>query len=63
MLKYFFIFLSLSVSSSFAGQLPAMVIGQEKIDPGINLIFEGAIKADVFPSSNFVPIENSDVHL
>ena len=63
MLKYFFIFLSLSVSSSFAGQLPEMVIGQEKIDPGINLIFEGAIKDDVFPSSNFVPKENSDVHL
>ena len=58
MLKYFFIFLSLSVSSSFAGQLPEMVIGQEKIDPGINLIFEGAIKDDVFPSSNFVHKEN-----
>ena len=63
MLKYFFIFLSLSLSSSIAGQLPEMVIGQERIDPGINLIFEGAIKDDVFPSSNFVPKENSDVHL
>ena len=62
MLKYFFIFLSLSISSSIAGQLPEMVIGQERIDPGINLIFEGAIKDDVFPSSNFVPKENSDVH-
>ncbi|MED5437415.1 MAG: hypothetical protein VX806_04775 [Pseudomonadota bacterium] len=30
-----------------------MIIGEEKIEPGINIIFEGAIKDDIAPSDFF----------
>ena len=46
-----------------AADLPEMVIGQENIEPGIALIFEGAIKDDVQPSESFGSESDSDIHL
>jgi len=40
-----------------------MIIGEEKIEPGIIIIFEGAIKDDVAPSEFFLSESKTDVHL
>ena len=53
MKKYFFLFLSLSMAHNIFSELPEMIIGKEAIAPGINLIFEGAIKDDVSPAEKF----------
>lgn len=50
-------------SLSFSKQLPEMVIGKKDIDPGITLIFEGAIKDDVSPTSVFLAENESDIHI
>ena len=40
-----------------------LIIGEEKVDPGIILIFEGAVKDIVYPD-NFNLSENlSDIHI
>ena len=46
--KSLFIFIFF-VSSFVQAELPEMIIGEESISPGIDLVFEGAIKDDVFP--------------
>ena len=51
------------VSSFVQAELPEMIIGEESISPGIDLVFEGAIKDEVFPSSKFGSEENSDIHI
>jgi uncharacterized protein involved in high-affinity Fe2+ transport len=51
------------VSSFVQAELPEMIIGEESISPGIDLVFEGAIKDDVFPSSKFGSEEDSDIHI
>jgi len=48
---------------AFSQTLPEMVIGEENINPGIDLIFEGAIKDDVSPSYKFGKEATSDIHL
>ena len=40
-----------------------MVIGEELIAPGINLIFEGAVKDHIAPDMQHLPIDETDVHL
>ena len=40
-----------------------MIIGEEKIDPGIELIFEGAIKDDIFPGEFYLSEQKSDIHI
>ena len=40
-----------------------MIIGEEKIDPGIELIFEGAIKDDIFPEEFYLSEQKSDIHI
>ena len=57
------IFFSILFSLNVFGELPEMVIGQESVKPGINFVFEGAIKDDVTPSRNFGSEKNSDIHL
>ena len=49
--------------NAFSEDLPEMVIGEETISPGINLIFEGAIKDDVSPAYKFGKESTSDIHL
>ena len=63
MQKHISSFLVLIASLNISGELPEMILGNEKIEPGINLVFEGAIKDDVFPSSVFGSEEDSDIHL
>ena len=63
MQKHISFFLLLIASLNISGELPEMILGNEKIEPGINLVFEGAIKDDVFPSSVFGSEEDSDIHL
>lgn len=63
MSKNFLIILSLFLSKTILSELPEMVIGKETIDPGIEIIFEGAIKDDVSPVIKFVSIDQSDIHL
>lgn len=53
----FILFLNNSIYSS------EMIIGEEKIEPGINIIFEGAIRDDVAPSDFFLSESETDVHL
>ena len=50
-------------SSFVQAELPEMIIGEESISPGIDLVFEGAIKDDVFPSSKFGSEKDSDIHI
>lgn len=40
-----------------------LIIGEERIEPGIVLIFEGAIKDEVFPRSNNLDINNTNIHI
>ena len=61
--KFLFILLSLSIAKNIFSELPEMVIGEESIPPGINLIFEGAIKDDVSPAEKFGYEKDSDVHI
>ena len=49
--------------NTLSKDLPEMVIGEETISPGINLIFEGAIKDDVSPAYKFGKESTSDIHL
>ena len=59
------IFIGLSIYllmtiNSFSQEL---IIGEERIDPGIILIFEGAIKDMVMPESNNLSMEQTNVHI
>tara|TARA_B110000444_G_C18467996_1_gene423350 strand:+ start:52 stop:630 length:579 start_codon:yes stop_codon:yes gene_type:complete len=40
-----------------------MVIGEEKISPGINLVFEAAIKDDIEPKEFHLEEKDSDIHI
>jgi len=40
-----------------------LILGKERIPPGIDLIFEGAVKDDVTPAGQHLPIDKTHVHL
>ena len=40
-----------------------MIISEEEISPGIALVFEAAIKDDVYPSAKFGSEKDSDIHI
>jgi len=40
-----------------------LIIGEEKIPPGIIIIFEGAVKDKIHPSSLHLPEHQTDVHI
>ena len=40
-----------------------MIISKEEISPGITLVFEAAIKDEVYPSAKFGSEEDSDIHI
>ena len=40
-----------------------LIIGEERIEPGIVLIFEGAVKDVVIPKSNNLSVEETNVHI
>ena len=42
---------------------PELIIGKEKVDPGIVFIFEGAVKDNIHPSSSHLLESQTDVHI
>ena len=40
-----------------------LIIGEERVEPGIVLIFEGAVKDVVIPKSNNLSVEETNVHI
>ena len=40
-----------------------LIIGEEKVDPGIVFIFEGAVKDNIYPSSSHLSESQADVHI
>ena len=42
---------------------PELIIGEEKVDPGIVFIFEGALKDNIYPISFHLPESQTDVHI
>lgn len=40
-----------------------MIIGEERVEPGIMFIFEGAVKDHVMPMMQHLPEDQTDVHL
>ncbi len=63
MISKLFISIILSLTPILRAELPEMVIGEESILPGINLVFEAAIKDDVFPPNQFGLENESDIHI
>ena len=57
---FFIIILMLSSVKLFANEL---IIGEEKIEPGIVLIFEGAVKDSVHPLHLHLEENNTQVHI
>ena len=42
---------------------PELIIGEEKVDPGIVFSFEGALKDNIYPISFHLPESQTDVHI
>tara|TARA_Y100000994_G_scaffold146759_1_gene120055 strand:- start:48 stop:335 length:288 start_codon:yes stop_codon:yes gene_type:complete len=59
-MKLFFILIIISISNVFSQEL---VLGEERIEPGIIFIFEGAIKDKVYPTSINLDEKYTDVHI
>ncbi len=47
----------------FFSSASELIIGEEKVDPGIVFIFEGALKDNIYPSSFHLPESQTDVHI
>ena len=60
--KYLFLFFFIIFLNSILNA-EEMIIGEEKIDPGIELIFEGAIKDDISPKEFYLSEQKSDIHI
>ena len=58
-LSIFMITISLTAQSS----KPELVIGEERIEPGIIFIFEGAIKDHIMPASMHLPESETNIHI
>ena len=55
------LFFSVCVVSETTGL--ELVIGEQRIEPGIVFVFEGAIKDQVIPTSMHLPEEETNVHI
>ena len=63
MKKFLFLALTFLISKNIIADLPEMIISKEEISPGITLVFEAAIKDDVYPSAKFGSEKDSDIHI
>ena len=63
MKKFLFLALTFLISKNIIADLPEMIISKEEISPGITLVFEAAIKDEVYPSAKFGSEEDSDIHI
>ena len=53
MKKFLYLVLAFLISKNINANLPEMIISKEEISPGITLVFEAAIKDEVYPSAKF----------
>ena len=60
MIKIFFLLFILLLNGI---KNPELIIGKEKVKPGIVFIFEGAIKDEIEPGKFFLDQRSTDVHL
>ena len=63
MVRRLLLLLCFIIPCSIHSSLPEMVIGRENVEPGIEFVFEAAIKDQVYPPSIFGTEEESDIHL
>ena len=63
MKKFLFLALTFLISKNIIADLPEMIISKEEISPGITLVFEAAIKDEVYPYAKFGNEEDSDIHI
>ena len=47
----------------FFSSASELIIGEEKVDPGIVFVFEGAVKDNIYPSSFHLSESQTDVHI
>ncbi len=59
-MRVFFFLIIISISNVFSQEL---VLGDERIEPGIIFIFEGAIKDKVYPKSINLDEKYTDIHI
>tara|TARA_B100001029_G_C15060061_1_gene457640 strand:- start:280 stop:828 length:549 start_codon:yes stop_codon:yes gene_type:complete len=57
----YFLFFTTLFSSIINSQ--ELVIGKEKLNPGITVVFEGAIKDQIYPPKINLEVDNTDVHI
>ena len=55
--------LSILVMSNIFSNAQELIIGEERIEPGILVIFEGAIKDMIMPSSTNLNENLTDIHI
>ena len=63
--KTLFIFLTIVVGGAVSSSASAieLIIGEERTEPGIIFIFEGAIKDTIYPAPLHLPEKKTDVHI
>ena len=61
--NFSFFYFALLIFSSVHVYAAEMIIGEEEISPGINLIFEGAPKDTVHPMKYFRAESDTDIHI
>ena len=47
----------------FFSSASELIIGEERVDPGIVFVFEGAVKDNIYPSSFHLSESQTDVHI
>tara|TARA_B100000212_G_C27099020_1_gene415554 strand:- start:72 stop:620 length:549 start_codon:yes stop_codon:yes gene_type:complete len=57
----YFLFFSILLSKNIYSQ--ELVIGVEKLKPGVIVVFEGAIKDQIYPPKINLEVDNTDVHI
>ena len=60
MKKFIYILLILNLNFSLSQEL---IIGEERVDPGIVFIFEGAVKDHVMPSGMHLKEAQTNIHI
>ena len=63
MVRRLLLLLSFIIPFSIHSSLPEMVIGKESVEPGIDLVFEGAIKDHVMPMGLHLAENETNIHI
>ncbi|MBM78815.1 MAG: hypothetical protein CL846_10065, partial [Crocinitomicaceae bacterium] len=57
------LFICILFTNSFYSFSQELIIGEERIEPGIAVVFEGAIKDMIMPSSTNLNENLTDIHI